>query len=77
MEVDILYSYMADHGVSELWGVDISESQKAAAEETLKVYIRAYIVRLWKWTAIYQSTILIMFTPFMLSAGQLGLSIYF
>ena len=29
-------SYMADKGVNELWGVDISESQKAAAEETLK-----------------------------------------
>jgi SAM-dependent methyltransferase len=28
--------YMAANGVSELWGVDISESQKAAAEETLK-----------------------------------------
>ena len=62
--------YMADNGVSELWGVDISESQKAAAEETLKVYIRAYIVHLWKLIAIYQRTILIMFTLFMLLGGQ-------
>jgi ubiquinone/menaquinone biosynthesis C-methylase UbiE len=28
--------YMADKGVSELWGVDLSETQKQAAEETLK-----------------------------------------
>jgi ubiquinone/menaquinone biosynthesis C-methylase UbiE len=28
--------YMAANGVSELWGVDISESQKAVAEKTLK-----------------------------------------
>ncbi|GGH81234.1 SAM-dependent methyltransferase [Pullulanibacillus pueri] len=28
--------YMADQGVSELWGVDLSESQKKAAEMTLK-----------------------------------------
>lgn len=29
-------SYMADRGASELWGVDLSEAQREAAQETLK-----------------------------------------
>ena len=36
VEVDTLLLYMANREVSEIWGVDFSESQIAAAEETLK-----------------------------------------